>query len=155
MNILFLHGHGSQPGGTKPMFLFRHEHDVINPALPAEDFEESVRIAQQAFEKGQPDVVVGSSRGGAVAVNLRTGKVPLVLIAPAWKRWGTATVVKKAVTILHSANDDVVPIEDSRELLRNSGLSEDRLIVVGADHNMVDAEALGALLEAVEKTRTV
>ena len=98
MKILFLHGHGSRPGGTKPMYLFRHGHDVINPALPAEDFEESVRIAQQAFDLGHPDVVVGSSRGGAVAMNLSTGKVPLVLIAPAWKRWGTAMVVKKAVT---------------------------------------------------------
>lgn len=70
MRILFLHGYGSQPGGTKPMFLFRRGNDVVNPPLPSEDFEKSVRIAQEAFNKGRPDVVVGSSRGGAVAMNL-------------------------------------------------------------------------------------
>ena len=74
----------------------------------------------------------------------------LILIAPAWKNWGTMTTVKPEVTILHSPQDDLVSIEDSRELLRNSGLSEDRLVVVGEDHKMIDKRAFVALLEAVE-----
>ena len=134
------------------MFLREHGHEVLNPVLPSEDFGQSVRVAQQAFDEGHPDVVVGSSRGGAVAVNIDTGGVPLVLIAPAWKRCGTATMVKPAVTILHSANDELIPIDDSRELLRRSRLPEERLVVVGAEHKMVDAAARQALLEAVEKT---
>jgi hypothetical protein len=36
--------------------------------LPNEDFSEAVKIAQAEFGKHQPDVVVGSSRGGAVAM---------------------------------------------------------------------------------------
>ena len=60
-----------------------------------------------------------------MAANIDTGEIPLVLIAPAWKKWGKATTVKAAVTILHSPNDAVVSFEDSRELLRNSGLPDD------------------------------
>jgi hypothetical protein len=88
-----------------------------------------------------------------VALNIDTGQVPLILIAPAWKTWGTATTVRASVTILHSEHDDVVPIEDSKELLRNSGLAKDRVVVVGDDHRMVDEAAIGALLQAVENAR--
>jgi len=45
MRILFLHGWTSTPGGKKPTFLNDHGHEVINPALPDDDFEEAVRIA--------------------------------------------------------------------------------------------------------------
>ena len=84
-------------------------------------------------------------------MNIETANTPLVLIAPAWKKWGTATTVKTAVIILHSAHDEVVPIESSRELLARSGLPEDHLLVVGENHRMVDETAFGALLEAVER----
>jgi alpha-beta hydrolase superfamily lysophospholipase len=150
MKILFLHGYGSDPNGIRPIFLEESGYEVIHPALPDEDFAESLRIAQEAFDQGQPDVIVGSSRGGAVAMNMDTGNTPLVLIAPSWKKRGTATTVKARTIILHSAHDDVVPFDDSRELLRRSGLPEDRLVVVGENHRMVDQAAFGALLEAVE-----
>jgi predicted esterase YcpF (UPF0227 family) len=67
--ILFLHGWHSVPGGVKPTYLKDHGHEVINPKLPDDDMEEAVRIAQAEFDKYQPQVVVGSSRGGAVAMN--------------------------------------------------------------------------------------
>ena len=86
MRILFLHGRQSVPGGVKPTFLAQHGHEVINPALPEEDFTEAVRIAQAEFDKHRPDVVVGSSRGGAVAMNLDSGDTPLVLLCPAWRK---------------------------------------------------------------------
>ncbi|NQV28108.1 MAG: alpha/beta hydrolase [Rhodopirellula sp.] len=97
-------------------------HTVFNPALPDEDFEEALRIAQAEFDQHQPDVVVGSFRGGAVAMNIKTGDKPLVLLCPAWKKWGTATTIKPNSTILHSRADDVVPFEYSEELIRNSSL---------------------------------
>ena len=68
MKILFLHGWQSTPGGLKPTYLKDHGHTVLNPALPDNDFDAAVRIAQQEFDQGKPDVVVGSSRGGAVAM---------------------------------------------------------------------------------------
>lgn len=46
MNILFLHGWQSTPGGLKPTHLKSHGHEVLNPALPDDDFDPAVRIAQ-------------------------------------------------------------------------------------------------------------
>ncbi|MGO9922085.1 MAG: alpha/beta hydrolase [Isosphaeraceae bacterium] len=148
--VLFLHGWTSTPGGVKPTYLAQNGHTVLNPALPDEDFAESVRIAQVEFDKHQPGVVVGSSRGGAVAMNIHSGGAALVLLCPAWKKWGTATTVKPGTLILHSEADDLVPIADSRELLSRSGLSETSLIVVGNDHRLADLEALATMLQAVE-----
>src|SRR4051812_46410068 len=94
MTILFLHGWQSIPGGVKPSHLSKHGHTIINPKLPDENFEEAVRIAQVEFDKHQPQVVVGSSRGGAVAMNINIGNAKLVLLCPAWKSWGKAKKVK-------------------------------------------------------------
>lgn len=151
MKILFLHGWGSTPGGLKPTFLRDHGHEVLNPHLPDDDFEESIRIAQAEFDQHHPDVVVGSSRGGAVAVNLDIGATPLVLLCPAWKRWGTATTVKPNTVILHSEADEAVPFVDSGELLKNSNLPASALIVVGTEHRLADPESLNALLKAIER----
>src|SRR6202142_1298991 len=142
MPILFLHGWQSVPGGVKPTYLKDHGHTVINPKLPDEDFDEAVCIAQAEFDKHNPDVVVGSSRGGAVAMNIQSGSAKLVLLCPAWKRWGTARTVKPATVILHSRADDVVPFADSEELVRNSGLLPSVLIEVGNDQRLADREPL-------------
>ena len=150
MKILFLHGYGSDPNGKRPRFLKQSGHQVDHPALPDDDFDESLRIAQAAFDGGRPDVVIGSSRGGAVAMNIESGETPLVLIAPAWRR-GTQTTVRPATIILHSDRDDVVPIAGSRQLLRRSGLPEDQLVVVGENHKMTDKAAFDALLEAIRR----
>lgn len=151
MRVLFLHGFGSDPNGIRPVFLRSSGHEVTHPALPDHDFDESVRIAQEAFDRCAPEVVVGSSRGGGVAMAVESGDVPLVLIAPSWSKWGGAARVKPNTLILHSAHDEVVPIEGSRQLVRDSGLPEDRLVVVGANHRMVDDVAFMALTEAIER----
>ena len=151
MKILFLHGWNSIVGGRKPTFLKDAGHTVLNPALPDDDFEEAVRIAQSEFDQHQPDVVVGSSRGGAVAMNINSGDTPLVLLCPAWKKWGAATTVKANTIILHSRADDVVPFEFSEELSRNSGLPESALIEVGTDHRLADPEPLAMMLRACER----
>jgi hypothetical protein len=69
MIVLFLHGWQSVPGGVKPTFLARHGHEVVNPKLPDDDFAEAVRVARAEFDRHRRQVVVGSSRGGAVAMN--------------------------------------------------------------------------------------
>ncbi len=150
MKILFLHGWKSTPGGLKPSYLARHGHEIANPALPDEDFAAAVRIAQQAFDRDQPQVVVGSSRGGAVAMNIRAGQVPLVLLCPAWKRWGTARTVPAGTVILHSRADNVIPFADSQELIRASGLTAEALVEIGHDHRLADPEPLAAMLTACE-----
>ncbi len=83
-------------------------------------------------------------------MNLQSGLARLVLICPAWKKWGHAKTVKPGTKIIHSRADDVVPFGDSAELLSKSGLSETFLIEVGRDHRLADPEPLEALLRAVE-----
>jgi hypothetical protein len=147
MTILFLHGWRSVPGGVKPTFLAQHGHEVINPKLPDDDFAKAVRIAQAEFDKHQLAGVVGSSRGGAVAMNIKIGDARLVLLCPAWKKWGTVKRVKPNTVILHSRADNVVPFADSEELAKNSGAT---LIEVGNDHRLADPEPLETMLRACQ-----
>ena len=148
MRILFLHGWKSVPGGVKPSFLVHHGHEVINPKLPDDDFPAALAIAQAAFDEHQPAVVVGSSRGGAIAMNMNSGDARLVLLCPAWRKFGSANTVKEGTTILHSRMDEVVPFADSVELIANSGLPASALIEVGADHRLADPTALQTMLQA-------
>src|SRR5712671_3150282 len=117
MKIFFLHGWQSVPGGVKPTFLAQHGHEVINPKLPDDKFADAAKVAQAEFDKHQPQVVVGSSRGGAVAMNITIGDAKLVLLCPAWKKWGMARTMKPGSVILHSRADDVIPFGDSEELV--------------------------------------
>jgi hypothetical protein len=151
MKILFLHGWHSVPGGVKPTYLKDHGHEVINPALDDNDFAMALRTAQAEFDKHQPAVVVGSSRGGAVAMNFSSGNAQLVLLCPAWKNWGMATTAKPGTVILHSRADDVIPFADSEELIRNSGLPASALVEVGSDHRLAEPVSLEAMLKTCER----
>ena len=83
-------------------------------------------------------------------MNILNDSARLVLVCPAWKKWGSAKTVKPGTLILHSRADDVVPFQDSVELIANSRLPETALIEVGRDHRLADPEPLEALLRAVE-----
>jgi len=148
MRILFLHGWHSVPGGVKPTYLKGHGHEVINPALDDDDFDAALATAQAEFDRHHPNVIVGSSRGGALAMNLQAGETPLVLLCPAWKKYGAARTIRANSTILHSRADDVIPYADSEELVRNSGLPVYTLIETGDDHRLADPESLEIMLEA-------
>jgi hypothetical protein len=148
VKLLYLHGFRSSPGGVKATRLRSHGHEVVEPKLPDLRFRTCLRIAQAAFDTTEPDVVVGSSRGGAIAMNISVGVTRLVLIAPAWMPLGKADTVPPSAIVLHSPHDDVIPFEQSAELAERS---ECRLVAVGADHQMNDDEALRALLQAVEQ----
>ena len=150
--LLFLHGWLSIVGGVKPTFLKDHRHTILNPALDDDDFAAAVRTAQAEYDLHQPDVIVGSSRGGAVAMNIDSGDTPLVLLCPAWKNWGTVKTLKPQATILHSRQDDVIPFADSEELVVNSGLPAETLIEVGQDHRLADPEPLRAMMDACDNS---
>ena len=84
-------------------------------------------------------------------MNIKSGEARLVLLCPAWKKFGTAKTVKLGTVILHSKANDVISFADSEELVRNSGLSASALLQVGSDHRLADQEPLEAMLRAKAK----
>lgn len=151
MRILFLHGWHSVIGGAKPTYLKDAGHEVLNPPLDDDNFDAALRTAQDFYDRHHPDLIVGSSRGGAAAMNLDSCDTPLVLLCPAWKKWGAATTLKANSAVLHSRMDDVIPFSDSMELVANSNLPQETLIEIGNDHRLADPEPLLAMLEACER----
>jgi hypothetical protein len=149
IKILFLHGKEGTPEGTKSTFLVSSGYLVISPALPKDDWELSMRRAEDSFIAHKPDVVIGSSRGGAIACALDTGNIPKVLIAPAYKHFGGyITDIDKTTTILHCKSDDIVLYSGSVELEDTYGCN---LIECGDNHRMSDKGALEKLLEVVKR----
>ena len=80
-------------------------------------------------------------------MNINSGDARLVLLCPAWKKWGSAKTVKPGTVILHSRADDVIPFADSEELAKISGAT---LIEVGNDHRLADPKPLATMLRACE-----
>ena len=149
MKILFLHGLESSPGGAKVKYLEALGHEVLNPVLPKEDFEASINIAQKEYDKNNPDVIVGSSRGGAIAMAMDSGNTKTVLIAPAYRKFNvtpTHATTSGNDIILHSICDVIVPVVDSANLVTEFNYN---LHVCGADHRMSDPDALKMLLEVL------
>lgn len=146
--VLFLHGWCSD-GSMKSLAISCMGYEVKTPSLSDWAFNVAVNTAQEALDEFDPDVVVGSSRGAAVALALKTSK-PLVLIAPAWKRFGGVNTVQNPNSIvLHSPEDAIVPYEDSVALCANSpGLI---LCAAGEGHRMNDPEATQALAESLAR----
>ncbi len=85
LTILFLHGWHSVVGGVKPTHLAQAGHRVLNPALDDDDFALALRTAQAEFDRHSPHVIVGSSRGGAAALNLQSVRLRLYSSAPPGK----------------------------------------------------------------------
>lgn len=155
MRILYLHGLGDRPGGTLPQFLESCEWEVIEPDLPDLDFDECLRVAQRAFDESQPDALIGYSQGGAAAMNIETGDTPQILISPGWKFRAEATTVKPQTIIVNPHDDALVPLQDVRELLEVSGLTEEgHLVVAGKWHGAFDEKTLevirGVVVRAVD-----
>jgi len=146
MKILFLHGLESKPGGTKAKALEKAGHKVLNPALPKDSLEESIAIAQGIIDRDWPDIIVGSSRGGAIATAVDSKGARLILIAPAWKLYGITPRAGSDTTVLHCPTDDIVPYEHTKELAEKTGA---KIIECGECHRMSDNDALSSLVESV------
>jgi pimeloyl-ACP methyl ester carboxylesterase len=152
MRILFCHGLEGSPNGRKAMALRDAGHEVLAPPLSKDDFERAVRDAGAVLARDRPEVIVGSSRGGAVAMRIAAASpVPLVLLAPAWRRFGVMPVVRRESRILHGIKDDVVPLADSIELEQRNRLPAENLIPVNDDHRLASPLAVEALLLAVAR----
>lgn len=118
-SIHVIHGLEGSPNGAKVRAL-SEEFDVCCLAMDTSDFEGCVQLHAEALEHTSPSVLVGSSFGGAVAMELVSRglwKGPSLLLAPAWKKYGAgANFHGTTVHVVHGTEDNVVPVEDSEEL---------------------------------------
>lgn len=144
--VVYVYGSSAGPNGRKYLALSgQQDFEVLGPGLPfpswkprslaellrwvgeaVPSYPEACRIIQQAADEFQPDVIVGSSMGGVVALGVKS-PASRVLIAPA------TTVSFKGISsptnplantrllartiILHAEADEVVPFAASLELL--------------------------------------
>lgn len=148
MRILFCHGKEGNPGGTKASMIKENFGTTVVPRLTNSychnEFLDDL-ITVEALAVGA-DVLIGSSRGGALVAQARTEQRK-ILIAPAWKKFGAVPYLTKNDVILHSKKDDVVPYEDSAHLANMFGC---RLIECGSDHRMSDKETLTKIKNIIQ-----
>jgi Fic family protein/predicted esterase len=149
--VLFLHGLEGSPDGKKGRWLRKH-HDTVAPTLDTSSIEAALEDALAALST-EPDVVVGSSFGGAVLLEMLhigawTG--PCVFLAGAGpKLTGRRSLPPGGRTVLiHGLRDDVVPPKDSRDL--SASRDDDvRLVEVDDDHRLGGILRSGVLRRAI------
>lgn len=156
LRVLFIHGLEGSPQGAKARYLAAR-FDARTPAMDTSDLEGSIAAQAHAVVDFAPDVVVGSSYGGAVAVALLARgawRGPTVLLAPAAGRLdvGNALPEGVAVTVVHAARDAIIPREDSEALAATGTAGRVRLVVVDDEHRLDTLLAGDGLAAIVRET---
>jgi predicted esterase YcpF (UPF0227 family) len=154
LRVLFIHGQEGSPQGSKARALAA-AFETTTPAMDTSNFEACVAQQAEAARRFRPDVVVGSSFGGAIAVALLQREAwsgPTLLLAQAAQRLGVRgrLPLGERVWLVHARGDDVVPIADSRRLARSGTPGYVKLIEVDDDHALHEFVASGQLVETVE-----
>ena len=158
LKVLFVHGLEGNPQGSKARFLTEH-FDTVVPAMNTSDFGASVETIALAARQRPPDVLVGSSFGGAVALRLlQRGdhRGPALLLAPAARHFGVEERIPEGVrvVIVHGTRDTVVDVEGSRRLAATGTAGLVELREVDDEHRLatlVDSGELAALVELAAK----
>jgi hypothetical protein len=148
--VLFIHGLESGPQGTKAQLLGEH-FEALTPAMETSRFEACVRQQAEAIRRFRPDLVIGSSFGGGVAVALLQRGLwrgPTLLLAAAVREQGLPSRLPEGVRVwlVHGRRDDLVPLASSRGLARSGTPALVRLIEVDDDHRLSASLADGRLL---------
>ncbi len=120
--------------------------EVECPRLPSWRLKAAIRQAQDAHDRLGSDVIIGMSRGGAIALAIPEDR-PLILLAPAWRYFGVRPRPDLEGIVIHSPRDRIIPLGHSRELCRRCpGL---RLVITGIDHRLNCPSGRGALARAL------
>ena len=156
IRVHFIHGLEGSPTGSKARLLARH-FDAVTPAMDTSDFEGCVaQHAALLAEGGGPDVLAGSSFGGAVAVALlQRGhwSGPTLLLAQAALLYGLPAKLPPGVPvrIAHGSGDDLVPPEHSRRLAAAGDPAYVRLIEIDDDHSLHASVQDGSIVNWVRE----
>ena len=140
MKVHFIHGLESSPLGEKARYLAAN-FDTRTPHMDTSDLEGAMEIQRASIAAWRPDVVVGSSFGGAIAVALLGRghwRGPTLLLARAAAKLGIHHPLPAGVpvTIVHGVHDAIVPIEDSRALAKTGTPGLVELLEVDDEHRL-------------------
>ncbi len=124
--------------------------------MPTADFEACVELQRQTLAAFTPDVLVGSSFGGAVVVELlRRGafRGPTLLLAQAAAEYLPEPSLPEGVRVwlVHGRRDELVDPAQSRALARTGSPQLVRLLEVDDDHPLHDSVARGELIRWVRE----
>lgn len=155
LRVLFVHGQESGPQGTKARLL-AERFETRAPQMDTRRFEDCVRQIAREVASFRPDVLVGSSFGGAVAVALlQRGdwRGPTLLLAPAPAAFGVPPRLPDGATvwIVHGSRDEVVPIAGSLALAGSGSPERVRLLEVRDDHRLSATVESGRLVALVRE----
>jgi predicted esterase len=159
LRVQFIHGLESSPHGNKARLFAKH-FEALTPAMDTRDFEGCVLAQAAALKSFQPDLLIGSSFGGAVAVALLARGLwrgPTLLLAQAARYYAPEAALPQGVrvTLVHAPEDEVVDIEGSRALARTGTPSLVELIEVEDDHALSGLVAREELIAIVRRAAGV
>lgn len=127
-----------------------HPFKAINKKVDSwgiQHIKDNIEKSKKEIGEFVPDVVVGTSQGGAVVMKLgnKYSNSKFVLGCPAWKIFNSKPEnLPQDTIIIHGKKDLTVPIEDSMELAKKYGFS---LRIYNFGHGV----PLGAIKLAIDK----
>lgn len=156
MRVQFVHGLEGSPHGRKATLLAEHFGAYTVP-MDTKDFGACVELQAARLREFRPDVLVGSSFGGAVVVELlRRGDWagPTLLLAQAARHYDPQARLPDGIPVIlvHGVRDEVIDIEDSRQLAATGSPDLVRLVEVDDAHDLKNLCESGRLLELVRET---
>jgi predicted esterase len=155
IRVQFAHGLESSPQGNKAR-LFAAQFTAETPAMNTRDFESCVAVHAESLARFHPNVLVGSSFGGAVVVELLarglyTGPTLLLAQAALHYRPDARLPEHVPVTLVHARQDDIVAFEHSERLARTGSAGLVELLARDDDHPLSKLCDSGELIALVER----
>jgi len=120
------------------------------------DFPSCVTLQAETLRGFEPDVLVGSSFGAGVVVEMLRRELwqgPTMLLAQAALRRMPDARLSAGVRvwIVHGTEDHLIDVEESRRLARTGTPEQVRLIEVADDHSLHASVRNGKLIEWVRE----
>jgi predicted esterase len=152
---IFFHGReGRGSKGRKATWL-REKYGAVTPSYETSELALALVTAREVLRDNPPSVIIGSSFGGAVLLSLiQEGlwRGPSIFLAQAGGNFGVELRLPEDLpaVLIHGLQDDVVPVEASRELARSGTGETVTLYEVDDGHRLGSIMPSGLLATALK-----